>query len=38
MDKETFIELFKHMTVEEQARIMEEISGKEDKKNEKTDL
>ena len=26
MDKETFIELFKHMTVEEQARIMEELS------------
>lgn len=26
MDKETFIKLFKHMTVEEQARIMEELS------------
>lgn len=25
MDKETFIELFKHMTAEEQARIMEEL-------------
>ena len=27
MDKETFIELFKHMTVEEQARIMEELTN-----------
>ena len=26
MDKETFIELFKHMTVEEQARFMEEMT------------
>ncbi len=26
MDKETFIELFKHMTLEEQARIMAELS------------
>lgn len=26
MDKEAFIELFKHMTVEEQARIMEELN------------
>lgn len=38
MDKKDFIELFKHMTVEEQARIMAEISGKEDKENEKADL
>ena len=38
MDKEAFIELFKHMTLEEQARVMAEISEKEDKKNEKTDL
>lgn len=27
MDKETFIELFKHMTVEEQSRIMEELTN-----------
>ena len=27
MDKETFIELFRHMTVEEQARIMEELNN-----------
>lgn len=27
MDKEAFIELFKHMTVEEQARIMEELAN-----------
>lgn len=26
MDKEAFIELFKNMTLEEQARIMEELS------------
>lgn len=26
MDKEAFIELFKHMTVEEQARIMKELT------------
>lgn len=26
MDKETFIELFKHMTVEEQAKVMAELS------------
>lgn len=26
MDKKTFIELFKHMTVEEHARIMEELT------------
>lgn len=26
MDKETFIELFKSMTLEEQARIMEELN------------
>lgn len=26
MDKEAFIELFKHMTLEEQARIMEELN------------
>ena len=38
MDKEAFIELFKQMTLEEQARVMAEISGKEDKENEKTDL
>lgn len=25
MDKEAFIELFKHMTQEEQARVMEEL-------------
>lgn len=27
MDKETFIKLFKHMTVEEQARIMKELTN-----------
>lgn len=27
MDKEAFIELFKHMTAEEQARIMEELTN-----------
>lgn len=26
MDKETFIELFKHMTAEEQAKVMAELS------------
>ena len=26
MDKEAFIELFKHMTLEEQARIMEKLN------------
>ena len=26
MDKEAFIELFKHMTLEEQARVMEELN------------
>lgn len=38
MDKETFIELFKHMTPEEQERVIAEIKRKEDKKNEKADL
>lgn len=38
MDKETFIELFKNMTLEEQAWIIAKISGKEDKENEKADL
>lgn len=38
MEKETFIKLFKLMTLEEQARIMSKISGKEDKENEKADL